>query len=362
MTAELTLLDRLDAGLLTRAELEAEMVAEVYAGLHAFCRIPDGYSHCGIDLKQIDVDQLDDEALAQMLVNPPSAIINPQPVHIRVAEFFSMLLAGDKMVCDDNDPLMPTVGAYLYGPPGVGKTHLMAAYGLQVRRLLEEKLTWVKHAIGDAVEQAYERYSELQAERDKFEDGAVEWNVKGGRIDVAPSPDRAFWEVVQTFQNRVREHPYQPTDVLYLGFQELYEICKFHRLRKEAMQAIERARIVFIDDIHPHGDPEQVHLVLHLLERRYELGRGGTFLTTNLDTPALGGGDEMLGNRLLSRCAETLVTFDFTGCTDWRRQMKARRIGLIEDELMARASGRQIDSTSLDALTGYEVDEIDDDL
>ena len=54
------------------------------------------------------------------------------------------------------------------------------------------------------------------------------------------------------------------------------------------MDALETARVVFIDDIHPQGDPAQVQIVLHLLERRYELGRAGTSLTTNLQTSQLG--------------------------------------------------------------------------
>lgn len=106
------------------------------------------------------------------------------------------------------------------------------------------------------------------------------------------------------------------------------------------MNALETARIVFIDDIHPQGDPAQVRIVLHLLERRHELGRAGTFLTTNLETRQLGGGDEMLGRRLLSRCAETLLTIDFSNCQDWRQTVKARRIGLVEDELARRIALR----------------------
>ncbi|MFT5101541.1 MAG: DNA replication protein DnaC [Planctomycetaceae bacterium] len=61
------------------------------------------------------------------------------------------------------------------------------------------------------------------------------------------------------------------------------------------MQSLEKARVVFIDDIHPQGNPEQVQLVLNLLERRYETVRTCTFLTTNLPTRELGSGDEMLG-------------------------------------------------------------------
>jgi len=103
------------------------------------------------------------------------------------------------------------------------------------------------------------------------------------------------------------------------------------------MHALESARVVFIDDIHPQSDPEQIQLVLHLLERRYEMGQAGTFLTTNLQTEALGGGDEMLGNRLMSRCAETLVTIDFSDCDDWGKKVKSHKIRMIEDELDSRS-------------------------
>ena len=148
-TAQLSLIDRLDAGLISREDLESELVAEAWAGLQPFCRIPDGYRHCAIDLKSLDVGQLDDDALADLLASPPSAIVNPAPVHVQAAEFFRMLLDGDRMVCEDGNPLMPSVGAYLFGPPGVGKTHLMAAYGLRVRALLEDQLDWIKSALGD---------------------------------------------------------------------------------------------------------------------------------------------------------------------------------------------------------------------
>ncbi len=99
----------------------------------------------------------------------------------------------------------------------------------------------------------------------------------------------------------------------------LIEVCNHSSERYEAIHALENAGIVFIDDVHPQGDPEQIKIVLHLLERRYELGRPGPFLITNLNTDEPGGGDEMLGNRLLSRCAETLVTIDFSDYDDWRQ-------------------------------------------
>ena len=49
----------------------------------------------------------------------------------------------------------------------------------------------------------------------------------------------------------------------------------------------------------------------------------------------------MLANRLISRCAETLVTIDFSDCEDWRRKVKSRRVKLIEDELDRRIASHQ---------------------
>ena len=51
----------------------------------------------------------------------------------------------------------------------------------------------------------------------------------------------------------------------------------------------------------------------------------------------------MLGRRLLSRCAETLLTVDFSECEDWRRSVKARRISLVEAELEGRIARRMED-------------------
>jgi hypothetical protein len=77
-------------------------------------------------------------------------------------------------------------------------------------------------------------------------------------------------------------------------------------------------------DFQPEGDPEQAQLALHLLERRYELGLAGTFLTTNLLAHDHGGGDEMLGSRLIRLCAETSMTVDFSESNDWWQNVKSR--------------------------------------
>jgi|TARA_B100000315_G_scaffold230605_1_gene241189 hypothetical protein len=363
-----TLLDRIEAGLLSQSEFEQEVIDEVYGGLAQYCAIPDGYTHCQLGTEQMDLEALDNDQLHELLECPPDYIINPYPVHGRAIEFFRMLIEGNRLVCDHHNPLLPTVGAYLYGPPGVGKTHIMAAYGLQVQELMAEKLVTVKKGLGDLISQAFERYSTSIAGhevKDTNPDDNVGWmELSDERIKATHAPKEQFWADISDLKHRIQQYTYQPTDMLYLGFKELYEICRTSDHRSDAMNAIDNARIVFVDDIHPQGDLEQVHIVLHLLERRYELGRAGTFLTTNLDTTALGGGDQMLGQRLTSRCAETLVTFDFKDCDDWRTKIKSQRIRLIEsaiDSRVASATARSGSKPSLDqADEGYTIEELDD--
>ena len=71
----------------------------------------------------------------------------------------------------------------------------------------------------------------------------------------------------------------------------------------------------------------------------------------------------MLGKRLTSRCAETLLTFDFSDCQDWRTHMKSRRISNIEQELQKRIEnmGEITPLAEIGAATGMLVEEIDED-
>ena len=336
-----SLLDKIEAGTITAAEFEAAVIDQVYAGMQQYCEIPAAYRHCELTTPGLEIDQLGEQELRGLLRSRPAEIINPSPAHIKAIEFFSMLLEGDNAVCDGGDPLAPTVGAYLYGPPGTGKTHIMATYGRSLRELLDRRLRHVHEGFGEILQAAFKQYTlrmvgESRATEDNV--GYTTLTDRGHDYENRSAPADEFWEVIGDFQRRLTSYRYQPTDLIYIGFKELVEVVR--GARKEAMTALETARIVFIDDIHPQGDPAQVQIVLHLLERRYELGRAGTFLTTNLETRELGGGDEMLGRRLLSRCAETLLTIDFSDCQDWRQTVKARRSGLVDRELERRIANR----------------------
>jgi hypothetical protein len=340
--AQTELLDQLQAGVLGHDEFQQQVIDQIYAGLHQYSRIPDAYLHCDLASREIDLVGLKDDGLRQLLKYPPPEIINPYPSQIKAMELFDLLLSGTSLCCEHGDPLSPSLGAYLYGPPGTGKTHLMAAYGRRLKAMLDNRLHGVNQLLGPAIGQAYLKYNERIASEPEATDEAIGYlDLKDDEITIADSPQEEFWRRIASLQTRIAEYEYQPTDLIYIGFQELFEVCKYSSQRKDAMQSLEKARVVFIDDIHPQGDPEQVQLVLHLLERRYEMGRAGTFLTTNLPTKELGGGDEMLGNRLMSRCAETLMMIDFSDCDDWRQTVKSRRITLVEEELDRRITAHQ---------------------
>jgi DNA replication protein DnaC len=333
-----TILDKLQAGLLDRQGFQQEVLDQVYVGLHQYCQIPEGYKNSDLASKLIDLPMLTDTELKSLLNDPPTEIVNPYPSQIKAIALFEMLLDGDPMACEDSDPLKPTLGAYLYGPPGSGKTHLLAAYARRLKMFLDTRLADVHNMMASVIEEAcFKFYERTGSEREVTIEEMGHYSVENNELILESSPEEEFWHTINLLKKRIAGYDYQPTDLIYIGFKELFEVCKHSAQRDDAMHALESARIVFIDDIHPQSDPEQIQLVLHLLERRYEMGQAGTFLTTNLQTEALGGGDEMLGNRLTSRCAETLVTIDFSDCDDWRKKVKSHKIRMVEDELDRRS-------------------------
>ncbi|MFT7687475.1 MAG: DNA replication protein DnaC [Candidatus Azotimanducaceae bacterium] len=333
-----TILDKLQAGLLDEKTFRQEVLNEVYVGLHQYCQIPEGYQNCDLATQLIDLPKLSDTELKSLLKDPPSEIVNPYPSQIKAITLFEMLLSGDPLACEEADPLKPTLGAYLYGPPGSGKTHLLAAYARRLKILLDSRISDVHDMMTKVIEDACAQFfKRIGSEREVSLEEMGHYSLENDELVLESSPEEEFWHTIDLLKSRVAGYDYQPTDLIYIGFKELFEVCKHSAQRDDAMHALESARVVFIDDIHPQGDPEQIQLVLHLLERRYEMGQTGTFLTTNLQTEALGGGDEMLGNRLMSRCAETLVTIDFSDCDDWRKKVKSHKIRMIEDALEIRS-------------------------
>ncbi|MFC1451801.1 hypothetical protein ACFLSJ_00480 [Verrucomicrobiota bacterium] len=358
---EISPLDRMLAADAGASQIARELVAQARAGLAQFCEIPEGYRHCRLSHVSCSLDDLSEAETRHMIEDPPGAIVNPTPVHLETLEFFRMILDGDPLVCDNRDALRPTLGAYLVGPPGVGKTHIMAAFGLRIKQQLDEELAKMESTVVRLIEQIYERTLDQQEEwsrRPADEDNrwvlsvpkpsagnktetekdvmkrAMEADVRARK---RVSPEDRFAASVEYLQHRVRTYAYQPTDMLYLGFEDLFdELQRDEDHRARMLSALEAARVLFIDDIHPKGDPERILAIQQLIERRYELDRPGTFLTTNLTAEELGSGDRTIAQRLLSRCSENFIKFDFKDCTDWRMAVKSRRIRLIEKTIRER--------------------------
>jgi hypothetical protein len=334
--ANLSLLDRLTSRLCTKDEVAQAIMDEVHSGLSVHCSIPEGYAHCDLATAAQDIDSLGEPELRKLLARPSGMILNPEIQHLKAIEFFSMILEGNPLVCDACDPLRPNVGAYLYGPPGVGKTHIMAAFGRKIAALLQERLSGVMGRIQNYTEMFHRQY-EYEMQKFKYKPGTAVYDLTAdGGMHKHEDPAKKFEQGIESIRKQIREHPDQPTDMLYLGFEDLCELYLNPSTRKDALEAIERAPVVFVDDLHGKGDPERLMVIQRLIERRYELKRFGTFLTTNIDISHIGGADTNIGKRILSRSHESFAMFDFSQCIDWREKVKQRKITLIEQEIERR--------------------------
>jgi hypothetical protein len=346
VSATATILDRILAGQLTITQVADLIMDDAYAGLRSFCDIPVGYHHCQLGDISINIEALGIDDLEELLAAPPPKIVNPEPVHLRTIEFFRMILEGDSLVCRNRSPLRPIAGASLLGPPGAGKTHIMAAFGLSLKKVLEEKLEEYRRMIAAFVAQEYRLFQKAAAtgKGDVFEKKVtwvIEGNPQGSVQENVVDPVGRFSNRLDELRHALRKLPVQPTDLLYLGFEQLCQLYEDAEGGKTAAQkAIEQAAVVFIDDVHPQQDKLRFNVVQRLVERRYELGLHGTFITTNLSTEELGGEDPKVAKRLVSRLGESFMQFDFVDCQDWRLKVKARRLELIGRRIDERLAGR----------------------
>lgn len=337
--------DQLTAGLTTRKEIADAIVQEVHAGLKVFCSIPEGYAHCELQTRTVDLDSLSEPELRELLEHPPGAILNPSRAHLKATEFFRMILEGHPLVCEGGDPLRPTVGAYLHGPPGVGKTHVMAAFGRSIEAILESRLSDVMKRIQSYIDIFYRQY-QSDVDKDPAPDGRTIWTLTPSSLKASKRPEDRFQEGMSNIKQSLAGNKDQPTDMLYLGFDDLCELYTSDTTRRDALEAIENAPVVFVDDLHGKGDPERLQVIQRLIERRYELGKFGTYVTTNVDVAHIGGEDEGIGKRILSRSKENFIIIDFQECTDWRETVKNRRIRLIDAEIDRRIAAQRPDPPS----------------
>lgn len=320
------------AGGLTYESLAARLRMEAFAGLEQHCEIPARYSGCELDYKFVNIAAMSEGDLNALGRSQSPVVLDPHESQLKAILFFQMLLEGHNLVCEQLQPLRPRIGAYLVGPPGTAKTHLMAAAAKRLKQLLAEKLKSLDQIAAREIGEAFDKFNTQALEWGNLDDRTTRLSEKG----VIPHPADTFMAALDAIREKFRTAPHKPTDILYLGFEEL---CAMYETDKaEVITAIEQARMVFIDDVHPGKRPERLQIVHTLIERRYELGRPATFFTSNDEPGSLGGEDDNIKKRLDSRLSTMLIKLDFAGAEDWRKKVHSRRVTLVSTALEKRLS------------------------
>ena len=337
-----SLLDQLrDQSITLKAAVQLFM-QEVYGDVFQFCHIPNRYQHCELGhvwMAEAELEVIPENELAELMMSP--FIVNPRESHFKALMFFRALLKKDPLVCHNQSPFEPKIGLYLMGKPGTGKTHIMAAAGLALHNELWKTLKSFETKLGAAIE------SEIAKDKETFYRPTGDSRVR--KVDIS-TPDKMktilpveerFNRLFEQFRTVLTTAPLQPTDVLYIGFDELYRLTREKpEITDKLMDAIATAQLIFIDDVHPKNDADRFALVHYIIERRYEGGRPGTFLTTNLSTTDLGDTardkPSQLTARLQSRCQECFWTISFgEDCLDWRQVVRSRRVKAIDKAISA---------------------------
>lgn len=306
-----------------------EILRDLFGDLAEYCVIPKGFHHCKLETSHISLEELDDESLKHLIEHPQGEIINPEYQHYEAIRLFEGLLAGDPVLCRDRDPLRPLIGSYLCGPPGCGKTHIMSAYALELRNSLDLRLRNFYQFLDKEIAEMIADRIGATANYDSGETPLKVFDLAGDISGEGEAgPDDIFAEKVEVLKQRATLFELKPTDVLYIGFDPLYELWSSPE-RKSALEALIKVPIVCIDDLHPKNDPDRLALIQHVIERRYEEGQPGTFFTSNIDADALVKNDDELAKRVSSRCGELFYKIDFAGCRDWRIEVRQRKVNII---------------------------------
>ena len=269
------------------------------------------------------------------------AIINPRESQAAAILFFKALLAGNELVCENKNPFDPKVGLYLIGPPGCGKTHILAGAATLFHKMLWKQLQRDVDAVCARIDQEIKRqecgtFRVIESTTVTFDSNGEEGSKKKGQNP----EERQLQELVSELREKLQNSPYKPTDLIWVEFDRLYELVRKGRA-EELLQQILNAKMLFLDDPHPKGVDERFHLIQRLIEERYNSGRMGTFITSNLEVTSMankesGQNASDLIQRLQSRCAECYVTIKVDGL-DWRKVVGSRQPKLVHGALMAEA-------------------------
>lgn len=246
-------------------------------------------------------------------------IINPHPCQMEAITYFDLLIKGDPLVAHDNNPFAPRFSLFLEGEPGSGKTHIMAAAALVLHKMLWEVLdnymkdatTIINREVGKMAAQD-EHGMKVIEDDDKKKSREKEHLAK----------------VAATLKEKLGRQKFHPTDLLYIGFDDLYELIRRSpESRDSLIDQIIKARLLFLDDPHPKGDEERLQVFGTILERRYDSGMMGTFVTSNLTLDNFVFKEMQnaadLTKRMKSRWEESGPVIKFEGVPDMRKALRS---------------------------------------
>lgn len=262
------------------------------------------------------------------------------------------LLQGE--LCKENNPLRPGQGLYIHGPVGTGKTHLLAAYANALYDLFSVEEIRRKSLIDKSIKKIFKTardntFPEIVKEYQLFQEriridsysqshikelGNVRANMTSINEDIYQKKSAEIIHLpsvllevgVSTLHRTVeREYPYSTSDLVFLGFEEL---LRLYEADQNMLDDVVAAPIVCIDDIHPKNEENRAKIIQEVLERRYDEGRGATFVTSNLspqDLVSVGAYNEKIAERIISRCAEMFYIVDTADAQDYRTMVGDRR-------------------------------------
>ena len=135
-------------------------------------------------------------------------------------------------------------------------------------------------------------------------------------------------KVAATLKEKLGRQKFHPTDLLYIGFDDLYELIRRSpESRDSLIDQIIKARLLFLDDPHPKGDEERLQVFGTILERRYDSGMMGTFVTSNLTLDNFVFKEMQnaadLTKRMKSRWEESGPVIKFEGVPDMRKALRS---------------------------------------
>lgn len=331
-----TYLDHMIAGEMNEEDLTQSIIEEAYGPLRQYCVLPESFNSKVLDYEFRHIYRMTEAELDDLSAHPPSKIIDPQEPQMAAIKVLRRFLRKDPTVCHAEDPFQPKVGVNLVGKPGCGKTHILTAFAALMKMFLDARLQEFHTRVRQFVRREYIAYQLAIMQRPNPNAPETIYKIDAdGKGDEEKAPATVFLDKLEQLKQALAKLPYQPPDLLYLNLDTLWELCHVEgEKRDQALHAIMRAKLLFIDDVRPKGNPDRIKLVIDILEGRHAAGHMGNFMTTNLTTEELAGGDAHILEPLKSRCNEMMCQIDFVDCRDWRTEINSRRIRLLMEGVM----------------------------